>query len=174
MFNLTSPAKAGFTRLRGRPKQTKCYDGGTMELQQKRRRVTEILASNSVSLIFSWLHIAHCDGTINRNLFDLGSQYLRLRSRILRSMQNQSLKLGCYALTRHLSRSLSPNMEKRDGKMEEFWYQLLTVIPAEVIHTLDELLFENVDYDLSKEQISFNKKRLKEALIHLSFYKDYL
>jgi hypothetical protein len=174
MLNLTSPAKAGFTRLRGRPKQPKYYDGGTIELQKKRRRVREILADDAASLIFSWLHIAHRDETINQDLFDLGSQYSRLRSRVLRSMQNRSLKLGCHAFTRHLSCNPSPNMEKRDERTEEFWYQLLSIIPADIIHTLDEFLFENVDYNISSERISSNKKRLKKALIHLSRYKDYL
>lgn len=173
MLNLTSPAKAGFTRLRGRPKQPKFSDRGTIELQTKRRRVRNILDSDSTSLVFSWLHIAHYDETINQDLFDLGCQYLRLRSSVLRGMENRSFKLGCHALAQDSNRNPSPRMEKHDKKAEEFWYHLLAIIPAKIIHTLDDLLFRSVDYDLSSEYITLNKKRLKRSLLYLSRYKAY-
>lgn len=174
MFNPTSPVKAGFTRLRGRPKQQKSPDRGTAELRQKRRRIRDILSDNHDRSIVSWLHITHHDGTISRDLFDLGTRYLRLRFRVLRSMQIHSLKLGCHTLTRHLSRNFTPGMEKRDEKAEEIWHQFLSVIPAEIIRTLDELLLENITYEISPQRIKVNKKRLKDALMHLSRYKDYL
>lgn len=174
MPKYTSPAKAGFTRLRGRPKQPKLHDEGTDELQQKRRRVRDIVAKDAKIVTFSWLHIAHHDETISQDLFDLGMQYLRLRFRVLRSMQPPSFRLGCHALTRDLGRMPSLNMEKRDKQAEECWNKLASVTPAKVIHTLDELLLGNVAYEILPERIRYNKKRLKDALVLLNRFKDYL
>lgn len=173
MFNLTSPTKAGFTRLRGRPKKPK-YDGGTNELQKKRRQLRHTLNNNPAGLIYSWLHMAYHDGTISQRLFDLGSQYLRLRSMVLHGMETRTFRLSCHTFIKGATRPSFPGIEKRNEKAEELWYQLLTVLPICIVHTLDDLLFKEVNYDLSAELINHNKKRLKDCLIHLNRYVDYL
>ncbi|WP_032112373.1 hypothetical protein [Candidatus Paracaedibacter symbiosus] len=174
MFNLTSPAKAGFTRLRGRPKHIQRFDNGTVQLQEKRHRVREILKDNGATIILSWLHLAHHDGTIDQNLFDLGGRYLRLRIRVMRHQERRSLKLGCHSLTRHLGRGPSRATETGDVRAEELWSRLLPMVSAESIQTLDELLLGAIDYDLTPELLTYNKKRLNRALKSLSRWEDYI
>jgi hypothetical protein len=174
MVDLTSPLKRGFSRLRGRPKSLRPCHEETLELRNKRHRVGNILDRNSSTLVISWLHIMSYDKMIDQDLFEVGCQYLRLRSSVLRGMATRSFKLGCHALTRSSNGGLSAAKEKRDKKAEEFWYCLSASIPSKIIHTLDELLLGEVNYDLPSGHILLNKERLKTALMYLSRYKDLL
>lgn len=174
MFDLKSPAKAGFTRLRGRPKHGRRVDKGTIQLQQKRDRVRKIIKDlNGEVHALSWLHIAQYDGTIDQDLFDLGTRYLRLRTCVMRHQERRLIKLGCHSLTKNLQKGSSIMSEKDDEKAEELWTKLLSLIASETISTLDELLLGIIDYSLNPDILSYNKLRLKNALEALRPYADY-
>lgn len=171
MFNITSPNKAGFGRRRGRPKQIKS-EGATPEFLQKQRRIRDILGKTTSSVVFSWLHISYHAGIISQELFDLGGQYLKFRMQVRRHQQNRALKLNCHVLAKSRGRSVCQAQEEEDAKAEENWQELIYLIPSFVTDCLDELLFENISYDLSTDQITTNRKRLKESLLILNDYKD--
>lgn len=171
MFKFTSPTRMGRTRHRGRPKQNKS-EGATPELLQKQRRIRDIIADTKPCVVLSWLHIALQDGTINQDIFNLGSQYLRFRIQVLRHQQNRLLKLNCYAFTKHLGQSISKMQEEEDALSETVWHSLSQAIPASVTQCLDDLLLGEMSYDLTAEQINTHKRRLKISLLILNNYKD--
>ena len=123
---------------RGRPKPFK-NEGPTPELLLKRRRVRDILKDNSAPLM-SWLHIAFKDGTLNQELFDLGSYYLRFRIQVLRHQQTKSLKLNCHRFSLPVGKHLSAAQEYKDAKAEENWQELNHLMPSSSLECLDNLL----------------------------------
>lgn len=171
MFDITTPSKAGFKQGRGRPKKRQSM-GSTPELQQKNRRIREILTDKKPPTILSWLHIAHHEDILNQELFDLGEHYLGLRIRVLRHQQRRRLQLSCDALTAPISRPFSQKRENDDEKAEERWLYLAKNMPPHILTYLDELLLEAIDYDLTTEQAMVNKLRLRRYLTCLSNCKD--
>lgn len=172
MFDITTPSKAGFKRGRGRPTKRESA-GATPELQQKQRRVRDILVDTQVSAL-SWLNIAHHDSTINQELFELGEHYLRLRIRVLRHQERRRLRLSCDALTMPIGHYFSKKREEDDAKAEEQWQCLVQNMPPQILNYLDELLLNPIDYDLTPEQAIINKLRLRRYLIALNQCKDIL
>jgi hypothetical protein len=171
MFDITTPSKAGFKRGRGRPKN-RHFIGSTPELQQKHRRIREVLTDNKSPLILSWLHIARHQNIINQDLFDLGEHYLRLRLRVLRHQQRRRLQLSCDALVMPTTHPFSQKRENTDEKAEERWLYLAKNMPPHILNYLDELLLDAIDYDLTAEQAMINKLRLRRYLTCLNGCKD--
>jgi hypothetical protein len=171
MFDITTPSKAGFKRGRGRPKN-RHLTGSTPELQQKNRRIREVLAATKSPTVLSWLHIARHQDIINQDLFDLGEHYLRLRIHVLRHQQRRRLQLSCDALAAPTNLPFSQKRENGDAKAEERWLYLAKNMPPNTLNYLDELLLDAIDYDLTTEQAMVNKLRLRRYLTCLSNCKD--